>query len=215
MKVLIGLECSGIIREAFAARGHDAWSCDLKPTEQPGQHIQGDIYSVIDQGWDLFIAHPVCTFNAKSGAKWRWHPDDKNLPINVRRPHPLYPNRREDQQRAIDFFKRLWNAKIKKICLENPKPLYSLMAQVKRYDQTVYPWQFGDSYHKPTCLWLKNLPRLKPTNIVDKGEFIVTSGGKKIPKWYSDAKKGKIEETQTNRSRSFQGMAQAMAEQWG
>lgn len=215
MRVLIGLECSGIIREAFRRRGHDAWSCDLKPSETPGNHIQRDIFDVLDDGWDLLIGHPVCTFNAHSSSKWRWHPEDKNLPIQLRRPHPLYPDRRQKQQEAIDFFKKMYNCGIPKICLENPKPLHSLVAQVGKYRQIVQPWMFGDPFTKPTYLWLKGLPMLKPTNIVDKGEFITTKSGKRLPKWYSDAKSGNKTKTQTERSRTFPGMASAMAAQWG
>lgn len=216
MRVLIGLECSGIIREAFRAKGHDAWSCDLKPSETPGNHIQGDIFEVInDFGADLFIGHPVCKFLALSGSQWYWHPEDKGLPKALRRPHPLYPDRRKAQQEGIDFFKKLWEAKIPKICLENPKPLHSLVAQVANYTQIIQPWMFGDSFQKETCLWLKNLPRLKPTNIVDKGEFIITKSGKKLPKWYSDAKTGDKEKTMTERSRTFPGIALCMAETWG
>lgn len=215
LKVLVGLECSGIIRDAFEAKGHDAWSCDLKPSERPGNHIQADIFTVLYEGWDLFIGHPVCKFLALSGSQWYWHPEDKGLPKALRRPHPLYPDRRKAQQDGIDFFKKLWQANIPKICLENPKPLHSLVAQVANYTQIIQPWQFGDSFQKETCLWLKNLPRLKPTNIVDKGEFIITRGGKKLPKWYSDAKTSNKEKTQSERSRTFPGIAKAMADSWG
>lgn len=213
MKVLIGLECSGIIRDAFIEKGHDAWSCDLKPSEKHGPHIQADIFTVLNDGWDLFIGHPVCKFLALSGSQWYWHPEDKNLPKAIRRPHPLYPDRRAEQQKGIDFFKKLWRAPIKHICLENPEPLHSLITQVAPYTQVIQPWMFGDSFQKKTCLWLKNVPRLKSTNIVDKGEFIITRG-KKLPKWYSDAKTNNKEQTQTDRSRTFPGIANAMADQW-
>src|SRR5688572_9407736 len=140
MKVIIACECSGIIRDAFAALGHEAWSCDLKPSEREGQHLQGDIFSFLGEcqannysRWDMLIGHPPCTFNSLSSARWRWHPEDKNLPKALRRPHPLYPNRKEDQQKAIDFFKALWNADIDKIGLENPRPLKALVYQVGNY----------------------------------------------------------------------------------
>lgn len=215
MKVLVGLECSGIIRDAFAAMGHEAWSCDLKPTERPGKHYQCDIFEVLEYGWDLFIGHPVCKYMANSGAQWYYHPKDKGLPMQLRRPHPKYPERLEDLKNGISFFQRLWSAPIKRIGLENPKPLHELVAAVGNYTQVIQPWQFGDSYQKTTCLWLKGLPRLKPTKIVDKGEFVVTRSGKKLPKWYSDAKTGSKEKTETERSRTFPGIAEAMAQQWG
>jgi hypothetical protein len=215
MKVLIGCECSGIIRDAFTRLGHDAYSCDLKPTERPGKHLQCNIFDVLDDDWDLFIGHPVCKYMASSGAQWYYHPKDKGLPMQLRRPHPLYPERLEALKNGIMFFKKLWGCKIKRIGLENPRPLYELVAEVGNYDQIIQPWQFGDSFQKTTCLWLKGLPRLKPTNIVDRGEFITTKSGRKLPKWYSDAKGSNKEKTETDRSRTFQGIANAMAEQWG
>jgi hypothetical protein len=215
MKVLIGCECSGIIRDAFTALGHDAYSCDLKPTERPGKHLQCDIFEALEDYWDLFIGHPVCKFMANSGAQWFYHPEDRALPGRLRRPHPLYPERFEELRKAIEFFKRMWNARVGKIALENPKPLFELVAEVGKQSQIIQPWQFGDSFQKGTYLWLKGLPRLKSTKIVDKGEFLITSGGKKIPKWYSDAKSSNKENTSTERSRTFPGIANAMAEQWG
>lgn len=215
-KILIGCECSGAIRDAFIKRGFNAISCDLKPSETEGPHIQGDLLEVItDDYFDMMIGHPVCKFLAHSGAQWFWHPEDNALRKHLRRPHPLYPERRKDQEKGIAFFKALWNAPIDLIGLENPKPLPELIHSVGRYSQIVQPWHFGDSYQKSTCLWLKGLPKLKPTKIVDRGEMLITSSGKKIPKWYSDAKSSSGEQTETDRSRTFPGMAAAMAEQWG
>lgn len=218
MNVIIGCEHSQVICKAFRDRGHNAWSCDLKDCSGPlpQYHYKEDVFKVIGGGyWDLLIGHPPCTFNANSSAQWRWHPEDKNLPKQLRRPHPLYPNRKQDQQDAIDFFKKMWTCNVKKKCLENPMPLKSLILQVANYTQIIQPWQFGDSFQKTTHLWLQGLPRLKPTNIVDKGEFIITSGGKKMPKWYNDAKTGSKEKTQEARSITFPGIANAMSEQWG
>lgn len=215
MRILIACECSGIIRDEFTALGHEAYSCDLKPSERPGKHIQGDVLAILGEGWDMLIGHPVCKFMARSGAQWLWHPKDKGLPIRIRRPHPLYPDRLQSLKEGIEFFKKLHEAPIKKIGLENPLPLFELIAEVGMYDQVVQPFQFGDSFQKTTCLWLKGLPRLTPTNIVDRGEFITTKSGKKLPKWYSDAKGSNKEKTETDRSRTFPGMAKAMAQQWG
>lgn len=103
MRIIIGCERSGVVREAFRAKGHDAWSCDLKPSDQPGNHIQGDIFDVINDGWDLGIFHPPCTFMANSGAQWLYHPEDKKLEKENRRRHPLYPTRLDDQKKAIAF----------------------------------------------------------------------------------------------------------------
>lgn len=214
MRIIIGCERSGTVREAFRAKGHDAWSCDLRPSDQPGNHIQGDIFDAIKDHWDMAIFHPPCTFLANSGSQWLSHPEDKHLPIDERRPNPFYPTRREDQKKAIAFFRRLWLSPINKICMENPKPMGVLMQEVGRYTQIIEPFFFGDSFKKPTCLWLKNLPALIPTNMVSPGEFVTFSSGKKHPKWYNEAKKGNKELTQTIRSKTFPGMALAMADQW-
>lgn len=148
MKVIIGAECSGIIREAFRKLGHEAWSCDLKPAEDGGPHIQGDIFDYLGScqannydAWDLFICHPPCTFNALSSSQWRYHPDDRNLPKVLRRPNPFYPMRKEDQQRAIDFFKKCWLAPIEQICLENPLPLKSLVSQLHAENSALPVWR--------------------------------------------------------------------------
>lgn len=213
MRVLVACEYSGRVRDAFLDRGHDAWSCDLLPTESPrGFHWQGDIKDILYDGWDLLIAHPPCTFLASSGSRWLYHPDDKHLPVEGRRPHPLYPDRKKDRQDAIDFFMMLWNAPIPHIAVENPVGVMSSV--LRKPDQIVHPWQFGEEVSKATCLWLKNLPKLKPTKIVGKGEIVTLSSGKKIPAWYSNAPSGTKEERQKARSRTFKGMAEAMAEQW-
>jgi len=191
MKVLIACEFSGIVRDAFRAKGHDAWSCDIIPSDDnsPHHYIQ-DALECMHRGWDLMIAHPPCTHLACSGAKH-------------------FKKKIEDgrQQAALIFIKNLMDAPIDKICLENPVGVIS--SQIKKPTQIIQPWQFGDEAQKTTCLWLKNLPKLKHTNIVDKGEFYVSPTGKKLPKWYSDDK------TSKGRSRTFQGIADAMAEQWG
>jgi hypothetical protein len=209
MKVLIACEYSGTVREAFKKAGHDAWSCDILPTEIPGQHIQGDVLPLLSGSWDMLIAHPPCTFLSVSGARWFYHPDDGHLPTSERRAHPKYPNRKKDQEDAVAFFLRLYNCKIPKIAIENPLGVMS--TKLRKPDQIIEPFMFGDEASKKTCLWLKGLPKLVPTNVVGKGKMQVLASGKVLPEWYSNASKkdrGKI------RSKTFQGIADAMAEQW-
>lgn len=158
MKVLVACEFSGIVREAFRHKGHDAWSCDLLPTEVKGQHIQDDILKHLDEGWDLMIAHPPCTHLAISGARW-------------------FVKKQEKQRKALEFVLILLNAPVEKIALENPIGVIS--TYIRKPDQIIHPWQFGHEARKTTCLWLKNLPFLSPTKVVDKGELIVFKSGKK------------------------------------
>jgi site-specific DNA-cytosine methylase len=190
MRVLVACEYSGTVRDAFAKLGHDAWSCDILPTDSPGQHYQCDIMDVINKGWDLMIAFPPCTHLAVSGAKH-------------------FAKKRADgrQQQGIDFFLQIVNADIPKIVVENPVGIMSTL--FRKPDQIIQPWQFGDTAQKTTCLWLKDMPPLQHTNIVDKGEFYTAPSGKRLPKWYSDNKSAKA------RSKTFQGIADAMAQQWG
>jgi len=188
MKVLIACEQSGVVREAFKKMGHDAWSCDILPSDILGQHYQCDIFEVIDREWDLMIAHPPCTHLAVSGAKH-------------------FHKKQKEQAEALEFVSKLMNANINKICVENPVSIIS--TRIRKPDQRIQPWQFGHEAQKTTCLWLKNLPLLQSTKIVGKGEFYISPKGKKIPKWYSDNTSAK------NRSKTFQGIADAMAQQWG
>lgn len=209
MKVLVACEYSGVVREAFKAQGHDAWSCDILPTEIPGNHIQDDVTKTLLMGWDLVVAHPPCTFLSSSGARWFYHPNDGHLPTSERRPHPKYPNRRQDQEEAVKFFMMFANSSMPKVAIENPIGIMS--TRYRKPDQIVEPFMFGEEASKKTCLWLKGLPKLVPTNVVGKGKMQVLSSGKIIPEWYSNASKadrGKI------RSKTFQGIANAMAEQW-
>ena len=188
MRVLIACEYSGRVREAFRTKGHDAWSCDILSSEDSSPwHLQTDVLTVLDYGWDLMIAHPPCTDLAVSGSRW-------------------FPEKIADgrQQRALDFVQTLMDARIDKICIENPVSVIS--SKIRKPDQIIQPWMFGEEYTKTTCLWLKNLPKLEPTEIVGKGEFVI-HGGKKISKWYSNR--------EFARDKTFQGIANAMAEQWG
>lgn len=211
MRILIACEFSGIVRDAFIARGNDAWSCDLLPTEKPGPHIQDDVIKHLDDGWDMMIAHPPCTYLAVSGNGWFYHPEDRNLPVSERRRHPKYPNRIEDREKAIQFFLKLYNSNIEKVAIENPIGILSTV--FRKPEQIIHPYFFGDEASKATCLWLKNLPLLKPTNIVNKGEFITAKSGKRGSKWNWGLPRTK--DRWKIRSKTFQGIANAMAEQWG
>lgn len=219
-RILVACEESQAVTKELRALGHEAFSCDLLPCSggHPEWHIQADVFEVIKLGWDIMIAHPPCTFLSSSGAGWLYHPDDKNLPTQERRPHPLYPNRIKDRNDAVEFVNRLYESDIPCIAIENP--IGQLSSLWRKPDQIVQPWMFGDKASKSTCFWLKGLPKLEPTEIVDKGEFFefTTKKGevKKQPMWYfkalSEAKTA--EERRTLRSKTFQGMAKAMAKQW-
>lgn len=181
MKVLVACEFSGIVRDAFIARGHGAMSCDLLPSESPGPHYQGDVRDILYDDFDLMIAHPPCTHLAVSGARW-------------------FNDKIEEQKEALEFVRLLMNAPINKICIENPISIIS--SKIRRPDQIIQPWQFGHGETKATCLWLKNLPKLEPTDIVDGRENRIH----KMPR---------SEERWKNRSRTYGGIAAAMATQWG
>lgn len=220
-KILVACEESQAITKEFRALGFEAFSCDILPCSggHPEWHIQGDVFDVIDQGWDLMIAHPPCTYLSQSGTQWYYHPDDKHLPIDERRPHPKYPNREAERQSAIEFVRKLAEANIPRIAIENP--IGSLSSRWRKPDQIIQPWMFGDKASKSTCLWLKNLPLLTATDLVDRGEFFewTDKNGKvkRQPMWYykalSEAKTPA--QRRTLRSKTFTGMAKAIANQWG
>lgn len=229
--VLIACEESQTVCKAFRKLGFNAYSCDILPCSggHPEWHLHCDVLGVIrdkrgilengeefilDGEWDLMIAHPPCTYLSVSGARWYYHPDDKDLPIDQRRPHPNFPTRAQDRKEAIEFFLALANADIPRIAIENPVGIMSKL--FRKPNQIVQPYWFGDEATKTTCLWLKNLPDLTPTKIVGKGERVVLSSGKSLPKWYSDSFNTKIstEMRRTLRSKTFQGFADAMAVQW-
>jgi len=195
MKVLIACEFSGIVRDAFIAKGHDAWSCDLLPTERLGPHIQGDVLAILNDGWEMMIAHPPCTYLANSGVQ-----------------HLHKDKTRWDKMRdGRVFFMKLWLANIPKIAIENPTPHH--FADLPPYSQAIQPWMFGNKAMKRTCLWLKNLPPLFCTEWVEEGEKYIMSNGKcKGAKWYQLLP---TENRGHERSRTFQGIADAMASQWG
>jgi site-specific DNA-cytosine methylase len=187
MRVLIACEFSGVVRDAFTKAGHNAWSCDLLPSETNGVHILGDIMHVMrpDWGgeWDLMIAHPPCTHLAVSGARW-------------------FKYRMQEQAYAIRFVENLWTAGISRICIENPVGILSTRSILGKPSQIIQPWQFGHGETKATCLWLKNLPPLVPTDIVEGRKPRVHHASPGPDRW-------------KERSRTLPGIARAMAEQWG
>ena len=193
MKVLVACEYSGVVSQAFRDQGHEAISCDLLPNDLTGNqfHYQGDVRDILDKGWDLMVAHPPCTHLAVSGARW-------------------FKHKQEEQQEALDFVQLLMNAPIESICIENPVSIIS--SRIRKPDQIIQPWMFGHEATKTTCLWLKNLPPLQPTNVVNKGERHITKSGKSLPKWYNLPPS---EDRWKIRSATFQGIADAMASQWG
>jgi site-specific DNA-cytosine methylase len=210
MKVLIACEESQAVTKAFRALGHEAYSCDILPCSggHPEWHLQGDVFTFIEQEWDLMIAHPPCTYLSVSGAK---HLYNKEKTPNIER----YKNQAE----ALDFVHRLMKVNIPKIAIENPISVIS--SKIKKPDQIIQPYWFGDSASKSTCLWLKNLPKLQPTNIVSKGEFkewVDKKSGKvkRQALWYYEAlQQSKTpQERRTLRSKTFIGIAKAMANQW-
>jgi len=180
MRILIACEFSGTVRNAFSELGHDAWSCDLLPTETEGKHIQGDVLGILNDNWDMMIAHPPCTHLAVSGARW-------------------FKDKIKEQAQAIEFFMALINAPIPYIAVENPISIMS--TRYRKPDQIIQPWQFGHGETKATCLWLKNLSLLMPTNIVDGRQPRVHMLPPSPDRW-------KL------RSITYKGIANAMAEQW-
>ena len=209
MRVLIACEESQTVCKEFRALGHEAYSADILPCSggHPEWHIQGDVTKILSDGWDLMIAHPPCTYLAVSGARWLYNKDgSKN------------EERYRNQEEALDFVRLLMDAPIEKIALENPVSVIS--TNIRKPEQIIQPWMFGDEASKTTCLWLKNLPKLNPTDIVGKGEFVeweVNGKKKRQAKWFLDAltKAKTSEERRTLRSKTFIGIAKAMADQWG
>lgn len=211
MRVLVACEFSGIVRDAFAVRGHDAWSCDLLPTERPGNHIQGDVLEVLDQGWDLMIAHPPCTYLTVTGNLW----------FNVNRYGEKALKRIFDRHNALGFVLKCYYAPIEKICIENP--VGYLSSAFRKPDQIIHPWYFGDSHSKATCLWLKNLEPLRyeltdtlfGESTAAVPEFHIYADGRRDPKWHYESLRMEPLERMKYRSKTFPRIAKAMAEQWG
>lgn len=196
MRVLVACECSGRVRDAFAALGHDAWSCDVQPSDTIGNHLQCDVLSVLNDGWDLMVAHPPCTYLCNMGVWW-----------NHKR-----PERWAMTDEAVEFARRLFEANIKHKAIENPVGILS--RKIGKPHQIVNPWQFGDESTKPTCLWLAKLPPLVPTKIVDKGRFYVKSNGARMSAWSHKCSGTNKEKRAKIAATTFPGIANAMARQW-
>jgi hypothetical protein len=196
MRILVACEYSGRVRDAFLARGHDAMSCDLLPTDVPGPHYQGDVFDIINDGWDLMVAHPPCTYLCSSGLHW----------------NKRDPARAKMTEQALDFVRRLLDAPIPRIALENP--IGCIGTRIRKADQIIQPWQFGHDASKATCLWLNGLLPLRPTKIVEPR---IVSGKKR---WgnQTDSGQNRLAPSADRwkiRSETYQGIAYAMAEQWG
>ncbi|MBJ9902050.1 DNA cytosine methyltransferase [Acinetobacter bereziniae] len=203
MKVLIACEYSGVVREAFAKLGHDAMSCDLLPTEQPGNHYQGDVRDVLYENWDMVIAHPPCTFLSVAGNRW----------FNEERYGDKALSRKVERVAAANFFKIFTDINCEKVAIENPIGFMSNAYQ--KPDQIIHPYFFGDPERKATCLWLKGLEKLVATNIVQP-EIITYKNGKGTDSpWHLNSLRLPAEERRKVRSKTFQGVADAMASQWG
>ena len=232
LNILVACEESQAVCKAFRLLGHNAFSCDLLMCSggHPEWHFCHDVTKVLDKSdltlqngdtaivdgdWDIMVAHPPCTFLSVSGARWYYNPEDAHLPVEQRRPHPRFPNRVKDREDGVNFFLFLAKSNVKRIAIENPVGIMS--KRWRKPDQAVQPYMFGDPFSKMTCLWLKNLKPLhesKPTE--DHGERVVLSSGRTLPKWYSDALTNakSSEERRTLRSKTFPGIARAIAEQW-
>lgn len=201
MKVLVACEFSGTVRDAFRALGHDAVSCDLLPSERPGPHVQGDVLTLLDDGWDLMIAHPPCTHLAVSGARW-------------------FVDKVQEQADALDFVRALMAAPIPRICIENPVSVIS--SRIRKPDQIIQPWQFGHAETKTTCLWLTGLSPLSPAEIVEPdymrradGSYYRDKKGKRYSRVHFMSGRKDHESRRRERSRTYTGIAAAMAAQWG
>jgi hypothetical protein len=196
MRILVACEWSGAVRDRLVKMGHDAWSCDTEHGEGefPDRHRQCKVEKLLGEQWDMMIAFPPCTHLASSGARW-------------------FAQKRADgrQQKAIYFFKYLWTAGIPRIAIENPVGIMSTV--LKTPDQIVQPWQFGDPYEKRSCLWLRNLPPLEPTNVVEPEPRHRTKSGRTLPPWYNIPPT--VKDRAKIRGKTFPGLADAMAQQWG
>lgn len=197
MRVLVACEYSGAVRDAFLTRGHDAMSCDLYPTETPGPHYLGDVRDILGDGWDLMVAHPPCQYMAVSGARWLYDPDT----------HTLDPDRWKGLWEAAHFFRELWEAPIPRVAVENPRMLRAARVIIGRGrrihpTQVIHPWEHGHGETKSTGLWLRNLPELVPTNVVTGRRQMILEYSPGPDRWM-------------DRSRTYPGIAAAMADQWG
>lgn len=198
LKILIACEFSGVVREAFSNYGHDVWSCDILPTEIPGKHLQKDVVEILGDGWDMMIAFPPCTYLSRAGARWMY-PTAGNIDAE----------RYKKAMNAKKFFMQLLDAPIKHIAIENPTPLK--VVKLPKYSQVIQPYEYGHEFSKRTLLWLKNLPPLNPTKIIENYVPFLPSntGGKKRGQKYRYKNI-----SQKESSKTFSGIALAMADQW-
>ena len=205
MKVLVACEESQAVCKEFRKIGHEAYSCDILPCSggHPEWHLQQDVIPLLKEKWDMIIAFPPCTYLTVTGNRW----------FNIDRYGEKAIQRHKDRKEAIDFFMAFANADCEKIAIENPIGIMS--SEWRKPNQIINPWQFGDAFEKKTCLWLKGLPELKPTDIVEIPPRKRFDSGKSMPSWYAEAWNLPKEERAKLRSKTFPGIARAMAEQWG
>jgi site-specific DNA-cytosine methylase len=204
MKVLVACEESQAVTKELRKRGHEAYSCDLLPESggHPEWHFQWDVTEVLKQPWDMIIAFPPCTYLTVTGNRW----------FNVDKYGEKALKRHQDRKEAIEFFMLFANANCERIAIENPVGVIS--TEWRKPNQIIQPYEFGDPFEKKTCLWLKGLPKLEPTNIVEPAPRVKFESGKTMPAWYADAWKLPPKERSIARSKTFQGIAEAMADQW-
>ena len=205
MRVLVACEESQAVCKEFRKLGHEAYSCDIVPCSggHPEWHLQQDVLPLLKEKWDMIIAFPPCTYLTVTGNRW----------FNIDRYGEKAIQRHKDRKEAIDFFMAFANANCEKIAIENPVGIMS--SEYRKPNQIINPWQFGDAFEKKTCLWLKGLPELQPTNIVEIPPRKKFDSGKSMPSWYAEAWHLPKEERAKLRSKTFPGIAKAMAEQWG
>ena len=205
MKILVACEKSQVVCKAFRDKGHDAYSCDIEPCSGgfPEWHIQGDVLPLLQEKWDMIIAFPPCTFLTVTGNRW----------FNIEKYGEKAIQRHKDREEAVKFFMSLAKNDCDKIAIENPVGIMS--SKWRKPDQIIHPYMFGDPFEKKTCLWLKGLNKLQPTNQVEPPKRKKFKSGKSMPTWYAEAWKLPKKERSKVRSKTFQGIAKAMATQWG
>jgi len=205
LRILVACEESQAVTKEFRRLGHDAFSCDILPCSggHPEWHLQQDVSELIKQKWDMILAFPPCTFLTVTGNRW----------FNIEKYGDKAIKRHKDRKKAIEFFMMFANAKCDKIAIENPVGIMS--SKWRKPNQIINPYQFGDPFEKKTCLWLKGLPNLEPTNIVNPPKRTEFKSGKTMPTWYAEAWRLPKEERAKLRSKTFPGIAKGMATQWG
>ena len=213
-KVLVACEYSRTLANRFESMGFYTVSCDILDADTKGLHYKGNVFDIIDDGWDFMVAHPPCTYLSVSGNAWLYHPEDKHLPQDQRRDHPKHPRRREKAKEAAEFAKNLYGSDIPYVAIENPVSRLSTLW--RKSDQTVQPWWFGDDAEKATSYWLKGLPKLEKTDVVTPTKHITKSGKTYSTWWWETCKlPTKGGQRAHARNKSFPGVSDAIANQWG